>query len=55
MYRPKASTLKAKQLKKLEQKENLKATIQFVERNINIYYKIAVRQFFKKDNPILIT
>ena len=43
MYRPKASILKAKQLKKLKLKKKLKAVIRFTKKNIGKYYKIAAR------------
>ena len=40
MYRPKANTLRAKWLKKLKLKKELKVVIRFTERNIGKYYKI---------------
>ena len=43
MYRPKAGTLRAKQLKKLKLEEKLKAVTKFAERNIGKCYKTAVR------------
>ena len=43
MYRPKANILKAKQLKELKLKEELKAVIRFMEKNIGKYYKIAAK------------
>ena len=39
MYRPKAGILKAKQLKKLKLKKELKAVTKFIKRNIGKYYK----------------
>ena len=41
MYRPKASILRAKQLKELKLKEEFKAVIKFIKRNIKKCYKIA--------------
>ena len=43
IYRPRVGILKAKWLKELKLKEELKAVIRFVERNIRKYYKIAAR------------
>ena len=43
MYRPKAGTLKAKQLEKLKLKEEFKVVIKFIKRNIGKYYKIVAR------------
>ena len=43
MHRPKASILKAKQLKKLKLKEKLKVVIRFIKKNIGKYYKIIAR------------
>ena len=43
MYRPKASILKAKQLKKLKLKEKFKTVTKFIEKNIGKYYKIIAR------------
>ena len=43
MYKPKAGILKAKQLKELKLKEELKAVTKFTERNIGKYYKIIAR------------
>ena len=43
MYRPKASILKTKWLKKLKLKEKLKTVIKFAEKNIGKYYKITAR------------
>ena len=43
MHRPKASTLKAKQLKKLKLKKELKAVTKFTERNIGKCYKIVAK------------
>ena len=40
-YRPKAGTLKAKQLKELKLEEELKAITRFIERNIEKCYKIV--------------
>ena len=42
MYRPRAGTPRAKQLKELKQEENLKAVTRFTERNIEKCYKTAV-------------
>ena len=41
MYRPRASTLKAKWLKELKLKEELKAVTRFAKRNIGKCYKIV--------------
>ena len=41
MYRPRASTLKAKWLKELKLKKELRAVTKFTERNIGKYYKIV--------------
>ena len=43
MYRPKVDTLRAKQLKKLKLKKELRAVIKFIEKNIEKCYKIAAR------------
>ena len=55
MYRPKAGTLRAKQLKELKLKEELKAVTKFAERNIGKCYKIVARRYFLKDYLISIT
>ena len=55
MYRPKAGTLRAKQLKKLKLKKKLKARTKFAEKNIGKYYKIVTGQYFIKNYPINIT
>ena len=49
MYRPRASILRAKQLKK-----EFKAVTRFAEKNIGKCYKIIVGQYFIKDYPISI-
>ena len=41
MYRPRASILRAKQLKKLKLEEELKAVTRFIKRNIKKCYKIV--------------
>ena len=43
MYRPKASTLRAKQLKELKLEKKLKVVIKFAEKNIKKCYKIVAR------------
>ena len=43
MYRPRAGILKAKQLKKLKLKKELRVVTKFVERNIKKCYKIITR------------
>ena len=43
MHRPRAGTLKTKQLKKLKSKKELKAVIKFVKKNIGKCYKIIAR------------
>ena len=43
MYKPKASILKAKQLKELKLKKELKTVTKFAKKNIGKYYKIVVR------------
>ena len=43
MHRPKASTLKAKQLKELKLKEELRVVTRFAERNIGKCYKTAAK------------
>ena len=43
MHKPKAGTLKAKQLKKLKLKEKLKAVTKFAKRNIKKCYKIVAK------------
>ena len=43
MYKLKVSILRAKQLKKLKLKKELKAVIRFTEKNIGKYYKIVAR------------
>ena len=55
MYRSRVGILKAKQLKELKLKEELKTVIKFAEKNINKYYKIIAGQYFIKGYPINIT
>ena len=55
MHRPKADTLKVKWLEELKQEEDLRALTQFTKKYIGIYYKTVTKQFFIKDNSILIT
>ena len=43
MYRPKASTPKAKQLEELKQEEDFKTATKFMEKNIGKCHKTAVR------------
>ena len=43
MYRPKAGILRAKQLKELKLKEELKTVTKFIERNIEKCYKIVTK------------
>ena len=43
MHRPKASTLRAKQLKKLKSEKEFKAVTRFAKRNIGKYYKTAAK------------
>ena len=43
MYRPKVGILRAKQLKELKLKEELKVVTRFTKRNIGKYYKTAAR------------
>ena len=43
MHRPKASTLKIKQLKKLKLEKKFKAVIRFIKKNIGKYYKTAAK------------
>ena len=43
MYRPKAGILKAKQLKKLKLKKELKVVTRFAEKNIRKCYKIVTK------------
>ena len=43
MYRPRASTLKAKQLEELKLEKELKAVTRFIEKNIGKYYKTVAR------------
>ena len=43
MYRLRAGILRAKQLEKLKLKEELKAVIRFIEKNIGKYYKIVAK------------
>ena len=43
MYRPKAGILRAKWLKELKLKEELKAVTKFTERNIGKCYKIVAK------------
>ena len=43
MYRPRAGILRTKQLKELKLKEELKAVIRFIEKNIKKCYKIAAK------------
>ena len=55
IYRPRASTLKAKWLKKFKQEEDFRAPTQFTKRNIGIYHETAAGRFYIKNNPISIT
>ena len=55
MYRPKAGTLKAKQLKELKLKEKFEAVTRFIKKNIGKYYKTIAEKYFIKDYPINIT
>ena len=43
IYRPKAGTLRAKQLKKLKLEEELKVATKFAKRNIGKCYKIIAK------------
>ena len=43
MYRPKAGILRAKWLKELKLKKELKTVTKFIERNIGKCYKTAAR------------
>ena len=43
MYRPKVSILKAKQLKELKLKKELKTVTKFIKRNIGKYYKTVAK------------
>ena len=43
MHKPKVGILRAKQLKELKLKKELKAVTRFVKRNIGKYYEIAAR------------
>ena len=43
MYRPKIGILKAKQLKELKLKKELKAVTKFIKRNIGKCYKIVAK------------
>ena len=43
MHRPKAGILKAKQLKKLKLKQELKVVTKFTKKNIGKYYKITAK------------
>ena len=43
MYRPKVSTLKAKQLKELKLKKELKAVTKFIKKNIGKCYKTVAK------------
>ena len=42
-HRPKAGTLRAKQLEELKLKEELKAATRFAKRNIGKYYKTVAK------------
>ena len=55
MYRPRADTLRVKQLEELEQEEDFRAPIWFTKKNIGICYKTVAKRFFIKDNPMIIT
>ena len=50
MYR-----LRAKQLEKFKQKEDLKTATKFIEKNIGKCHKTAVKQYFLKNHPINLT
>ena len=43
MYRPRVSILRAKQLKELKLKKELRVIIKFVKKNIRKYYKIIAK------------
>ena len=55
MHRPRAGILKAKQLKELKLKEELRVVTKFAKKNIGKCYKIVARRYFLKDYPISIT
>ena len=54
-HRPRASILRAKQLKKLKLEEKLRAVTKFIKRNIGKCYKTVARRYFLKNHPISIT
>ena len=43
MYKPKVGILRAKQLKELKLKEELKVVTKFIKKNIGKYYKIIAK------------
>ena len=43
MYRPRAGTLRAKQLKELKLEEKFRVVTKFIKKNIGKYYKIVAR------------
>ena len=53
--RLKISTLRAKWLQELKQEENIAILPKFKERYIKSYYKAALRRYYKKDKPIILT
>jgi hypothetical protein len=55
MHKPRTGILRAKRLKKLKLKKELKVLTQFTKRDIEKCYKIVARRYFLKDYFIIIT
>jgi len=52
--RPRAGTLRAKWLTKLENKEDLGIPTRFEERYIKGYYNAVIRRYFLTDKPYIL-
>ena len=53
--RLKIGTLRVKWLQELKQEENIAILSRFKERYIKSYYKVALRRYYKKDKPMILT
>ena len=53
--RLKIGTLRAKWLQELKQEENIIILPRFKKRYIKSYYKVALRRYYIKDKPIILT
>ena len=51
----KINILRAKQLQELKQEENIIILPRFKERHIKDYYEVALKRYYIKDKPIILT